>query len=327
MRQGSGSSEFWLPSVSFNIEIVPDVIARAAYSRSIARPPIGALGPNRTFVGAPNIGSKAVSSGNPDLQPYVSDNFDLALEWYYSPGSYVSVGFFNKLVDNFLISTTEEQTFEGLRDPFLGPLAEQARAELVAEGQNPDNAAVFRRMNQILGVGENDPIRQSPDDPLAIFRVTTTTNAEEGSLYGLEFAVQHLFGESGWGIQANATLVDGDVKADRDVVDQSFALPGLSDTANLVLFYETDRFSGRVAYNWRDEFLSGFDQFGAPVFTESFAPIDINLTYFVNDNLSIFVEGLNVNEETQRVYSRYSEQLLRANEFGARYNFGVRYRF
>src|SRR6056297_2915311 len=150
-RRGTGSSEFWLPSFAFNIEIMPDVVARAAYSRSIARPPIGALGPNRSFNGAPNIGSKSVSSGNPDLQPYVSDNFDLALEWYYAPGSYASVGFFNKLVDNFLISTTEEQTFEGLRDPFLGPLAEQAREELAAEGLTPDNAAVFRRMNEIRG--------------------------------------------------------------------------------------------------------------------------------------------------------------------------------
>lgn len=327
LRRGTGSSEFWLPSFAFNIEIMPDVIARAAYSRSIARPPIGALGPNRSFNGAPNIGSKSVSSGNPDLQPYVSDNFDLALEWYYAPGSYASVGFFNKLVDNFLISTTEEQTFEGLRDPFLGPLAEQARAELAAEGLTPDNAAVFRRMNEIIGADPNAPIRQRPDDPLALFRVTTTTNAEEGSLYGFEFAVQHMFGESGWGVQANATLVDGDVDADPNVVDQSFALPGLSDSANLVLFYETERFSGRIAYNWRDEFLSGFDQFGAPVFTESFAPIDINLTYYVNSNLSLFVEGLNINEETQRTFSRYSEQLLRANQYGARYNFGVRYQF
>ncbi|HMB37983.1 MAG TPA: TonB-dependent receptor, partial [Wenzhouxiangellaceae bacterium] len=112
-----------------------------------------------------------------------------------------------------------------------------------------------------------------------------------------------------------------------NVVDQSFALPGLSDSANLVLFYETERFSGRIAYNWRDEFLSGFDQFGAPVFTESFAPIDINLTYNVNESLSVFIEGLNINEETQRSFSRYSEQLLRANQYGARYNFGVRYRF
>jgi iron complex outermembrane recepter protein len=327
LRRGSGSSEFWLPSFAFNLEVVPDVVARAAYSRSISRPPIGALGPNRSFDGAPNIGSKNVSSGNPDLQPFVSDNFDLALEWYYAPGSFASVGFFNKLVDNFLISTTEERTFEGLRDPFLGPLAEQAREELAAEGISPDNAAVFRRMNQIRGAGDNDPIRQSPDDPLAQFRVTTTTNAEEGDLYGFEFAVQHLFGESGWGVQANATLVEGDVNADVNVVDQSFALPGLSDTANIIVFYETERFEGRIAWNWRDEFLSGFDQFGAPAFTESFAPIDINLTYNFNDNLSVFVEGLNINEETQRTFTRFSEQLIRASQFGARYNFGVRYQF
>ncbi|MCA1779816.1 MAG: TonB-dependent receptor, partial [Xanthomonadaceae bacterium] len=204
---------------------------------------------------------------------------------------------------------------------------EQARAELLAEGISPSNQAVFRRINEIRGVDPTTPIRPTDDDPLAVFRVTTTTNAEEGDVYGFEFAVQHLFGNSGFGVQANATLVEGDVKADVNVVDQSFALPGLSDSANVILFYENQRFSGRIAYNWRDEFLSGFDQFGAPVFTESFAPIDINLTYNVNSNLSVFVEGLNINEETQRTFSRFSEQLLRANQFGARYNFGVRYRF
>lgn len=327
LRRATSTNKFWLPSVSINLEVVPDVIVRAAYSRSISRPPIGALNPNRDFVGNPNIGNRLVNSGNPDLKPFVSDNFDFAVEWYYAPGSFVSVGFFNKLVDNFLISTTVEETFEGIRDPFLGELAEQARAELQAEGITASNQAVFARINQIRGAQPNTPIRPGPNDPLAVFRVTTTTNAEEGDLYGFEIAVQHLFGQSGWGIQANATLVEGDVDADVTVLDQSFALPGLSDTANLILFYENERFSGRVAWNWRDEFLAGFDQFGAPVFTESFAPIDVNLTYHVNDKLSMFVEGLNVNKDTQRAFSRFSEQLLRANQFGARYNFGVRYRF
>ncbi|MCA1779815.1 MAG: TonB-dependent receptor, partial [Xanthomonadaceae bacterium] len=118
LRRGTGSSEFWLPSFALNMEVLPDVIARAAYSRSISRPPIGALGPNRQFLGTPTVGNRQVSAGNPDLQPFVSDNFDFAVEWYYAPGSFVSAGVFNKLVDNFLISTTEEQTFEGLRDPF-----------------------------------------------------------------------------------------------------------------------------------------------------------------------------------------------------------------
>jgi TonB-dependent receptor len=327
LRTGKSSNEFWLPSLAFNIEVLPDVLVRTSYSRTISRPPIGALGPNRQFLGSPTVGNRQVSAGNPDLLPFVSDNFDIGLEWYYAPGSFASFNFFNKLVDNFLVSTTVERTFEGLRDPFLGELAEQARAQLQEEGINPTNQAVFRRINEIRGVDPTAPIRPGPNDPLAVFRVTTTDNLEEGDVYGFEFAVQHLFGDSGWGVQANATIVKGDVEADVDVVDMSFALPGLSDTLNLVLFYENERFSGRVAWNWRDEFLSGFDQFGAPVFTESFAPIDVNLTWNFNDNLSVFVEGLNINNETQRLFTRFKEQLVVGNEFGARYNFGVRYRF
>ena len=325
--RGTGSSEFWLPSFAFNIEVLPDVVARAGYSRTIARPPIGALSPTREFTPNPNIGNRLVNAGNPELQPFVSDNFDLSAEWYYAPGSFASVGAFAKLVDNFLVSTTEERTFEGLRDPWRGALAEQARAELIEEGITPSNQAVFARINEIRGVEANTPIRPGEDDPLAVFRVTTTTNAEQGNLYGLEFNVQHLFGETGWGVQANYTLVEGDVDADVDVLDRVFALPGMSDSANLVVFYETEQFSGRIAWNWRDKFLAGFDQFGAPVFTESFAPIDINLTYNVNENISIFAEGLNITKETQRSFSRYSEQLIQANQFGARYNIGARYRF
>jgi len=327
IRTVNSKNEFWLPSIAINMEIMPDLISRFAYSRSISRPPIGALNPNRTFQRSATTGNRNASSGNPDLLPFDADNFDLGLEWYYQPGSYVAAGFFFKQVDNFLVSTTDEQTFEGIGAPELSPIADEARRQLAEEGINPTNQAVFQRINEILGRDPTTPIVGSPDDPLAVFRVTTTDNLEIGQLWGWEFTVQHLFGDTGFGIQANATLVDGDIQADRNVVDQEFALPGLSDTANLILFYENEKVSARVAWNYREEFLSGFDQFNAPVFTQAFAPIDVNLTYFITDQLSIFAEGLNVNDETQRIFTRFREQLLRANEFGARYNFGVRFRF
>jgi len=327
LRTATSTNEFWLPSVALNLEIMPDLVSRFAYSRSISRPPIGALGPNRQFSPTATIGNRNVNTGNPDLLPFESDNFDLALEWYYQPGSYASAGFFFKQVDNFLVSTTEERTFEGIGDPAQSAVADQARAQLVDEGVNPTNEAVFRRINEILGRDPTAPIRGTADDPLAVFRVTTIDNLEVGQLWGWEFTLQHLFGDTGFGVQANATLVDGDIKADRNVLDQEFALPGLSDTANLIVFYENKKLSARVAWNYREEFLSGFDQFNAPVFTQAFAPIDVNLTYFITEDLSIFAEGLNVNEETQRVFTRFREQLLRANDYGARYNFGVRYRF
>ncbi|MEJ2401190.1 MAG: TonB-dependent receptor [Xanthomonadales bacterium] len=327
LRTGEGSNDFWLPSLDLSLDIRDDLIARFSYGKTISRPPIGALGPNRTFIGNPNVRNRKVSAGNPDLLPYESENFDLSLEWYYAEGSYASVGYFDKTVDNFLVSTVVQETFEGLLDPYLGAEAEAARAELIAEGISPDDQAVVRRINENRGTTIGTPIYAQPGDPLAVFDVTTTTNAEVGNLNGWELAIQHMFGASGFGIQANATLVDGDVDADRDIINQSFALPGLSDSANFSVFWENDDWSARVAYNWRDEFLSGFDQFGAPVYTEEYQQIDLNVTWFATENLAVMLEGINVTEEVQRVYVRYPEQFLRGNQYGSRWNLGVRYHF
>jgi iron complex outermembrane recepter protein len=326
-RTASANNKFWLPSISTSLEIMDNVIARAAYGRTISRPPIGALGPNRDFVGNPTSRNRQVNAGNPELLPFVSDNLDLALEYYYSPGSFVSLTHFRKRVDNFLVSTTVQDRFEGLLDPYIGADAQQARAELADEGIPVTDAAVFQRINENLGVPITTPVRAQEGDPLAEFNVTTTANQEIGNVHGWEVALQHLFLNTGWGVQANATFVSGDVDADRDIIGQSFALPGLSDSRNLSVFWEDERFSTRLAYNWRDEYLGGFDQFGAPVYTEDYEQWDLILSWFATPQLTVFVEGINITEETQRTYSRYKEQLLSANQFGARYSIGARYRF
>jgi TonB-dependent receptor len=327
LRSGKGDNDFWLPSLDLSLDIRDDLVARFSYGKTIARPPIGALSPNRTFQGNPNVRNRKVSSGNPDLLPYESENFDVSLEWYYADGSYASIGYFDKTVDNFLVSTTIQETYAELLDPYVGALAEEARAQLIAEGIQPDDQAVVRRINENRGTTIGTPIYALPGDPPAVFDVTTTTNAEVGNLNGWELAVQHMFGGSGFGIQANATLVDGDVDADRDIINQSFALPGLSDSANFSVFWENEDWSARVAYNWRDEFLSGFDQFGAPVYIEDYQQIDLNVTWFATDALAVMLEGINVTEEVQRSYVRYPEQFLRGNQYGARWNLGVRYHF
>ena len=44
----------------------------------------------------------------------------------------------------------------------------------------------------------------------------------------------------------------------------TFALVGLSDTANVTLIYEKYGFSARLAYNWRDKFLQPTNRGGQP---------------------------------------------------------------
>jgi hypothetical protein len=235
--------------------------------------------------------------------PFVSDNLDLAVEYYYAPGSYVSLGHFRKRVDNFLVSQPSRTTFEGLTDPYIGADAEQARAELGRGYRSHRRGHVFQRINENLG-------------------------ARSRRLFGRE-------GRSAGGFQRHDHRQPGDWQrawlGSRDcstssptpggacrptrpssaatstptgtLIGRSFALPGLSDSRNLSVFYENERISTRLAYNWRDEFLGGFDQFGAPVYVEDYDQWDFILTWFATDRLAVFVEGINITKETQRTYS------------------------
>jgi len=107
---------------------------------------------------------------------------------------------------------------------------------------------------------------------------------------------------------------------------------GLSDTANLVVFYEKYGWQVRAAYNWRDKFLSGlsgstFVPGTNPDYTESFGQLDMNVTWDKSEHLAFFVEGINLTNETRRIHGRHRNMLRYATQTGPRYMFGVRYKF
>ncbi|SEK76922.1 TonB-dependent receptor [Colwellia chukchiensis] len=90
-----------LPSINANIEVVEDVIIRAAWSKSITRPTLTELSPATSYSEG-KIDSLSASGGNPNLEPYESDNFDLSLEWYFDDASYAAISYYTKDVDNFI---------------------------------------------------------------------------------------------------------------------------------------------------------------------------------------------------------------------------------
>ena len=90
------------------------------------------------------------------------------------------------------------------------------------------------------------------DDPVP-FNVNTLTNSDrEESIDGWELAWQHNFWDTGVGFIANMTLADGSATYVNEQTGSQFALAGLSDTRNFVLFYDKYGIQARVAYNWRD---------------------------------------------------------------------------
>ena len=330
----TGDYSLLLPSIDMDIEVAENVIVRASYSQTATRPSFTDIQGGITVGGTSfkNDGGFA-NGGNPGLIPIESDNYDVSVEWYYDEGSYLSVGYFEKNVANFIGSSVRlGETLFNLNFPLEGTLFNQAVADSGIDplqysdvgayilANYPDNAAI-----------DGDRIYGVDGDPLVTFQITSPANQEDASVDGIEINLQHNFGETGFGMIANATFVNADVAYDNMQIDSQFVLNGLSDSANLVAFYDKDGLQARLAYNWRDEFLAGVGQSAGttsnPTNIEAYGQLDISASYDYSDNLTIFFAGLNVLEETYNVYGRDELQVLQAGQTGARYDIGVRYSF
>jgi TonB-dependent receptor len=151
----------------------------------------------------------------------------------------------------------------------------------------------------------------------------------------VELAWQHVFGDTGFGFNANATIVDTNRPYDRTDISQSgFAVTGLADSANIIAFYDKNGFEARVAANWRDEYLLQFGQnqnnsaFGAePTYVNSSLQIDFSTSYQITPELNVFFEALNVTDETMSTHGRFDNQLLDVFAYGRRYALGARLRW
>jgi TonB-dependent receptor len=343
----SNSYSHLLPNIDFDIDLVENVKARASFSQTIARPTYGQLSNATSITGGPsaptalNGTTGSANSGNASLVPLESTNIDISMEWYFDDTSYVSAGYFRKDVDKFIGNGPLVGDYYGLGDASGGPRAAQAIADLTAAGISVNETTLFSQVaatqlgEEIYANGRTDndyeslvDVYANSDDPLMSFLSQSPVNNKSAVIDGWELAVQHFFGESGLGFQANYTLVDGDIGFDLATTAEQFALLGLSDTANLVLLYEMEDFSARIAYNWRDEFLNNAAIFeNEPEFTEAYSQIDFSVSYQVTEQFSMSFAGINITGEDPRKHGRTANQLTYAEEWDARYELGLRYTF
>jgi TonB-dependent receptor len=288
----SGNSyNYLLPSLDLKLELTDKLHLRLDGSRTLTRPALSKLNPVLNVGSGQRVGALTASGGNPNLAPFLSDNFDAAAEWYYAPNSYFSVDFFLKHVSNFIVAGVQRQTINGVIDPTTGQLAQ--------------------------------------------FSVSQQVNGPDATVRGVEIALQHVFGRSGFGLTANATFVGTNKPYDPSDISQSgFSVTGLANSANLVAFYDKHGFQARVAVNWRDGYLLQFGQnqntgqFGAePTFVNSQVQVDLSSSYDITKQISVFGGITNLNNSTYSTHGRFSDQLLDAYSYGRRYTFGARYHF
>lgn len=343
-----------LPALDFDIGLTDSLKARASWGKTIARANIGNLsagaapgGPS----GATLINPAARGGGNrnnPTLVPLESTNIDVSLEWYFNDTGYISAGYWKKDVKNFIGNSIVEESAYGLTDPTNGPDAIAARAFLQAQGLTVDDTTLFiatalerfetltrpafdAALSDLQGTEQRFNIDGSAEDPLYIFNINVPFNQEEAGIDGWEIGGQYFFGESGFGVLANYTIVNGDVAFDNGGATNvnQFALLGLSDTANAVLMYEKFGLTARLAWNWRDEFLLSANNGGSrnPRYVEAYTQFDLSVGYELSDNLSVSFDAINLTGEDIRWHGRSENQMIRLEDQTPRYAVGARYKF
>ena len=329
----TGQYDNWLPAFDFDMSPMRDVKLRASYSHTITRADYASLAGGLTVnsPARPNGGSTG-GSGNPNLLPYLSKNIDLSAEWYYAPDSYISVGYFHKTVSNFIANTTSQGPAFSLTNPATGAAYLAAVGALGANAPFTDILAYvqtnFPAAYSPPAGGDNGGILGLPGDPALQFTFTQPGNSDQvAHLNGWEFAIQHSFWDTGFGAILNYTIVNSDTDYDNTLryTATQFAVTGVSDSANAVLYYDKNGLQARVAYNWREGFLSGygFD----PFYVEDYGQVDASASYEFAKGLTAFVEGINLLNSDRRGHQRNDQIVFFSAPGYARYSAGLRFSF
>jgi len=292
---------YFLPSLDLNLWTTPQIEVRFDFSRTEDEPPNGDLIPNTTYGG--RVNALTATGDNPDLLPYLADNFDLGAAWYYASNDYLSLDGFVKRVSNFPTSSVQPLT-TSIEDP--------------APCTDPENG---------------NALSQSCGKDLT-FAESTYTNAAAATVDGVALTWQQML-PLGFGFQINGTIVHTNANFNPySTTSNQFALPGIGDSANLIAFYQQHGFQARLAVQWQGNQLLFLGQeqsggaFGAePVNLMHSTEVDYSMNYAFTTYLQGYFEALNLNNSEYHTYGRFEDQTLNVVEYGRSFEMGARLKF
>ena len=291
------SYEDWLPSVNLALDITPNLIARASAARVMSRPSYGQLIP----AGSANLVIQTASFSNPFLEPIRANTFDAALEWYFAPGSLISVAYFYKNIESYIQTTSQQVAFQDIGLPLTLLNGTQLR-------------------------------------PTDQFTVQRSNNTPGGPLRGFELNVQLPFrflpgALSNFGALANFTRVRSNINyVISPTLSRTAPLVGLSpETASGTLYYEDKKFSIRSTVNYRAAFLTAVPSGSVDADSTSNASsvfIDASASYNISDNIKLIAEVSNITNETNRLtVDTVRQDPLYTAYFGRTYALALNFQF
>ncbi|MGY4517447.1 TonB-dependent receptor [Lysobacter sp. HA18] len=301
-----------LPSLNLAFSLPDDQTLRVALAKQVARPRIDELRASRDF-GVDQSKSPAVpgaSGGNPELDPWKANAFDISYEKYFGTKAYVAAAYFYKDLTTYIYSQkVDGYDFSDLLQGYVVP----------AGGTTPQSTGTY----------------------VAPF------NGKGGKMQGIELTASlplNLFTPvlDGFGIVASATYTDSNITIPPDgpninsVGNAPIALPGLSKRVyNFTAYYENNGFEARINQRRRSDFIGEIGNFNGDrtlryVVGENITDAQVSYTFGDESSLkglSLLLQANNLTNEAYRTYAGTKDRPLEYIEWGRTYLVGVSYKF
>ncbi len=290
-----------LPSLNVVFELTPDLLARFSAAKVMSRPELGNLTPTASITATTRTGTV----NNPFLDPIRANTADLSLEWYFRPGSLLSVAYFYKDIETYIQRITSPVIYTELGLP-------------------------------------NALLDGTPSSPTDVFNVSRLENTDGGPLKGFELNAQVQLDMlpgiwSNFGVLANYTRVESEIEyiltSTGGVVTASTTadLVGLSkNSASGTLFYDDGRFSIRTTGTYRDKYIRGIPASAGSDLqgnSDTFY-LDAAASWTFNDHLTLILEAQNLTEERNTLFiDSVREDTLFQTDIGRTYTMGATYKF
>ena len=316
-----------LPAINTALWVTEELVLRASWAETIARPSLGNLSPGGT-VGAFNTPA-TVSFKNPFLDPTEATNFDVSAEWYFADDALLSLAIFSKDVKSFPINTVVYGT--SFASTGLSPSLIESTSP---PGKGPDPEGLLPPSDPNYWCGT----------PYKCWDVSTIGNGEGAKIDGYELSLQapleSLFSDlppilRNMGFLANYTNVESDVERTSPLdpeVKIKEKLNGLSNSSyNLTVYYEGDKFSTRISMANRSTYLNSNSVNGNGNFYQFVEPAtywDYSASYQATDELTLSLEIVNLMDTPYEVtVDDVANRVLQYDLTGRNIMLGARYSF
>lgn len=313
----NSSYDFWLPRWNLVAEPNEKLLVRAGIAKDLRRPNFDDLSTSIAFGGGAN---SAVTVGNPALQPESVWSFDLSGEYYLSESSLISLGVFHKVRSGVFATDTEQPASPEGADGQI----ERDITDPCEDGGIFNPVADRNVFSSVQGSGICVPLASTFNGG----GDTTQTGIEAAFQYDLSAWEDKLGWMSGFGFIGNVTYQEeggddpeyrfgnGDANALNDllgrtdndqstptladdVIQERIYLNDLSNVAyNATVFYDKYGVSMRARYTWRSDFYTNrFISFNLPRIVDDRGQLNASLSYKINDNVTLGLEGVNLLRE------------------------------